>query len=152
MPLHYRRKKMDKYARMAENRKRAEEGFKGTGRYVFQNNTPGDLILPKMTHEGIRVVNKGKQFEGDSYFISMVKTNQLRLIKELDSPERTAEMEKKLIVDQPDRVTAQGTVEHVIPAEKAKTLTENTPAKAAKPQPDVLLTEDPMDGVEILLN
>jgi hypothetical protein len=57
--------------------------------------------------------------------------------------------ETKLILDQPDKVTHQGTVEHVV-VDAPKALNEAAPT-VKKPQEDVLITEDPMDGVDILL-
>ena len=55
---------------------------------------------------------------------------------------------KKLILDQPDTVTAKGTIEHVVdnavPVQKINDSTNN------KQQPDVLLNEGPIDGLEII--
>src|SRR5581483_8376245 len=156
------RKKLNKIQRQADYKLRLAYSLKGDGRYVYENNTAGDLILPKTTKDGVRMVGKGRRFEGDSYYLSLVRTNQLRLVEQLDAPsdtpveviteERIETMPAKLILDQPDRATAEGTVEQVLvePTAKPKRLTETK--KQQQPQPEVLLTEDPMDGVEILLN
>ena len=58
-------------------------------------------------------------------------------------------LEQKLILDQPDRVTQEGTVESVVPQPKQKK-TKNESRTSKTPEPEVLLTEDPMSGVEIL--
>ena len=142
----------------AENRKqKIAESLKGEGVYVFENNTKGDLQLPKPPIKGgVKVGNmvlipKGARFEGDNYFNCMLKTNELRLIETLISPEdqRRNMQEQKLLLNQPDRVTTKGTVEQVIPAPQ-QALNEGRPAQ--KSNPEVLINEDPMSGVEIVLN
>ena len=60
--------------------------------------------------------------------------------------------EQKLIVDQPETVTAEGTVEHVIPTAGLKPLAEGHPGEEQKAKTDVLLNEDPLTGVEIILD
>ncbi len=59
-------------------------------------------------------------------------------------------MTDKLIMDQPDVVTTEGTVEQVVVDEAEKKLNEGQPVQDS--QEDVLLTEDPMDGVEIIID
>jgi len=142
----------------AENRKaKIAESLKGEGVYVFANNTKGDLQLAKPPIKGgVRVGNmilvpRGAEFQGDSYFLPMLRTNELRLIETLISPEEqrsTTMQEQKLLLNQPDRVTAKGTVEQVIPPQPQQTLNEGQPTHK---QQDVLINEDPMSGVEILL-
>ncbi len=56
-------------------------------------------------------------------------------------------MEQKLILDQPNIVKQEGTIEHVLPV-KQKPLHEGIPNEE---KPDVLINEDPMSGVEIIL-
>jgi hypothetical protein len=148
-------KRLNRYQKRTEQQKRLADSLKGDGSYLFQNNTGGDLILPKKTKDGIKLLNKNAQFEGDSYFFQLVRQGQLRYIKELNAPEERTEdvTQTKLILDQPDRVTAKGTVEQVIADQKQKPLNEVAPtAKKQSPPADVLINEDPMDGVEILLN
>jgi hypothetical protein len=150
--------KFNRYER-AENRKlKIAESLKGEGVYVFENNTKGDLQLPKPPIKGgVRVgsmtlIPRGTRFEGDSYFLSMMRTNELRLIETLITPEEqrklTMHQEQKLLLNQPDRVTDKGTVEQVIPAPQ-QTLNEGQPA--LKSNPEILINEDPMAGVEIVL-
>jgi hypothetical protein len=146
-------KKLNKIQKKADRDRRVKEAMCGEGLFVYANNTKGDLYLPKPTNSGKRVVGVGEEFQGDSYYITLVKNNQLRLIRELVAvPQKGEPMtEQKLILDQPDRVTNKGTVEQVIPAHKNQ-LNEGQPAKNPEPKQEVLLTEDPLDGVEILLN
>ena len=54
---------------------------------------------------------------------------------------------QKLILDQPDRVTNEGTVETIIATDI--TLNEIDDNKKNK---EVLITEDPMDGIQVILN
>lgn len=140
----------------------------GTGLYIYENNTGGDLTLPKPTATGLRRIGPKERFQGDSYYQKWVgpPMNMLKFIEAVvvapppvpEGPgerlrllEEGAKMaeQKKLILDQPDTITHAGKIEHVVndnvPVQK---INENNPHQ--KPQ-DVLLTEDPLDGVEIIL-
>ncbi len=140
----FKRKKLTK----EEKRIQVENNLKGEGLYIYENNTDGYLTLPKAAKDGRLVVPPRGKFEGDSYFMQLVKPplNLLRLIKEVK--EENPMPEQKLILDQPDTVTAKGTIEHVVdnvvPVQKINDSTNN------KQQPDVLLNEGPIDGLEII--
>lgn len=147
---------MNRLEKKANAQLKRDDALHGEGLFVFQNNTKGTLDLPKATASGKKHLEQGEQFQGDNYFMRLVPT-MLRYIREIvpaggakaalvELKENT--MSEKLILDQPDKVTNQGTVEHVL-AEPKKQLNESQPKQ---PQLDVLLTEDPMDGVEIILN
>ena len=80
----------------------------------------------------------------------MVKNNEASLVENLVvNPEIVKEeVMDKLILDQPDRITTEGRVERVV---VSQTLPLNeTPLEST--DKDVLLTEDPMDGIQIILN
>lgn len=152
------RPRMNKYERREMQQEKKRKDLSGSGLMVYENNTGGELTLPKKTDAGISVVGPHKRFQGDSYFMKMVgfPLNMLKLI-EVISPARTETIEEeqmpeeKLILDQPDTITHHGKIEHVAhkPCE-VKPLNDN-----AEQQPDVLLNEyplDPLDGVEIILN
>ena len=141
-----KRKKLNKYERSAEYTKKLENALKGEGLYVFRNNTGGSLILPKPSKEGLKLIQAGQTFRGDSYFMHLLKTNEIRLVETIESPERKETMEK-LIVDQPDRVTNEGTVEDIVDP-KVTQLNEGEPQEDL--DKDILLVEDPMDGIEII--
>ena len=120
-----------------------KESIRGNGMYLFENNTKGDLYLPRATQSGRRLVRKGEQFVGDNYFFSMMKTNELKLMKELQSPE---DQEKaKLLTEQPPIVTRGGQVEYVQEQHPQQKFNEQ-----GNEMQDVLLTEAPIDGVKIL--
>lgn len=142
-------------------RKKAADAVKGDGVYLFVNNTRGDLSLPKPPLKGPNPVPPGRTFEGDSYFMCLLKTNDVRLIEVIkpaantvsSTPvlinERIENMPQKLILDQPETFGHQGKIEHVVPDGQNVKLNETQPAE--KPA-DKLLVEDPMAGVEIILN
>ena len=147
-------RKFNKYEKKEIRSQQIENALHGEGMYLYQNNTNADLALPRPTKSGIRSVGPKMQFQADNYYMQLVKSGLLRLVKEIQSPEQQrtiseAKMEEKLILDQPDMVTESGKVEHVInkntPIQK---LTEQQKGKA--PQPDVLLNEAPADSFVIV--
>lgn len=144
-------RKFNKYEKKEVRAEMLENALHGEGLYLFQNNTNADLALPRPTKSGLRSVGPKQQFQGDNYYMQLVRGGFLRLIKEIQSPEaqRAALEEKpmteqKLILDQPDTITEAGKVEHVV--NKPKPVQKlNEQGKAAQPQPDVLLNEGPVD-------
>lgn len=153
--------RLNKYERRTVYQEKLKQDMGGTGSYIYENNTDGDLKLPKPTGANIRTVGPRKRFEGDSYFKKWVgpPLNLLKLVEEI-TPElnhqqlqeqRMAE-EKKLLLDQPDTFTPQGKVEHVMaPQQGLQPLNDVTDPTQPQQKPEVLLTEDPLDGVEIIL-
>ena len=159
MSIRKRKKtKANKLARAADNRLKQEQARKGEGLYLYKNNTSGTLILPKPTADGKTSVGDGGEFEGDSYYMSWVRSNMLRLVRELISPEQERQQKmlnescnEKLILDQPTTVTDKGAVEHVVAGSQPEKQVENL--QEGKPEPhagEVLLNEDPLEGVTIL--
>lgn len=148
----------------AENRKELREYHqKGEGLYLYKNNTKGTLSLPKPTAGGIKEVPINGEWQGDNYYMSLVKTHDARLVKELLSPEQEKKSNmEKLILDQPDFVTNQGKVEHVVVdpflneltnsnQEKDKKKKYNKKYNESKPSDDdLLLNEMPVTGIEII--
>lgn len=162
-------KRANRLKRIGE-RMRIHEREVGTGRFVYRNQTKGDLMLPKAAEGGNKgPIPPGETWVGDSYFMYMVKTtNEASLVEDLNAITEPAlhniEAEKeltdillkeennmvKLILDQPDRITTEGRVELVTAPSKIMPLNEE-PTDPTK-QKDVLLTEDPMEGIQIILN
>jgi len=56
----------------------------GNGSYLFENNTKGDFYLPRLTKDGLKVLKAGGQFVGDDYYFGLLKTGELKLVKELN--------------------------------------------------------------------
>lgn len=131
----------------------------GTGIYIYENNTDGDLKLPKLTASGVKTVGPRKRFQGDSYFMNWVGSpmNLLRLIEEVVPKKTTLEIAEeislmshnKLILDQPDTITNKGKVEHVV-NDPTSVQPINDSCSGSKHANDILLTENPLDGVSII--
>ena len=136
-------RRFTKYERSEYRKEQLRMAMHGEGKYLFQNNTRGSLELPKPPLEGSKIIPPNGKFLGDNYFMQMVRTNDLKLLEEIEKP-----MSEKLITEQPPVVTAGGTVEFVQQPAGLKKLNE-TPTEA-KPQQDVLINEDPLGGVVIL--
>jgi len=154
-----RTRKLNQYQRMADLKARTEYYQHGEGLYVFRNKTGGTLELPKPTPSGRTHVGADQEWQGDNYYMKLVQAHEAVLVKVLLTPDQTMAMKKekekpmneeKLILDQPERVTQEGTVEQVVQDEKKKKPLNETPAEG-QPQGDVLINEDPMEGVDILM-
>jgi hypothetical protein len=138
-------RKFNKYEKKENRRINVEQALQGEGMYLYENNVPGDLTLPRKTKSGVRVVGRKQQFQGDNYYMQMVRTGELRLIKELMSPqqERDSETmnEEKLILDQPDKVTVKGKTEQVVD----KSVPTQRINESEGDAEEVLLNEGPVD-------
>lgn len=145
-------RKFNKFEKKEVRAQALQNALHGEGLYLYRNNTNADLTLPRPTKSGIRIVGRNREFQGDNYYMQLVKQGLLRLVKELQSPNQIQESnlntevimsDNKLILDQPDTITEQGKVEHVVsnPVEKMNE-TQNDSEK----KPDVLLNEGPVEG------
>ena len=159
--------RLNRYERREMHAEKLKNNMSGTGIYVYENNTDGDLRLPKATASGIKMVGPRKRFQGDSYFMSWVGSpmNLLKLVevivqkdniyaKKVEPEESLQENvmtnENQLLLDQPDTITNQGKVERVVVEPTLQPINDNTQSKN-QPTTEVLLTEDPVDGVTIIL-
>lgn len=141
--------RLSKYETRELRAAKMKMALEGHGKYVYENNTGGDLILPKPTSSGQRNISKGQQFQGDDYYMQMVKSNDLRLVRTIQSPQQEQTMnEQKLILDQPETFTDKGQVEFVTP-EDGQPLNETPKSEQTNETTDVLLNEAPIDGLEI---
>lgn len=146
-------RKFNKYEKKEVRAEMLANALHGEGLYLYQNNTGADLTLPRPTKSGLRSVKARESFQGDNYYMQLVRTGYLRLIKELQSPEQqraalneeNTAMEEKLLLDQPDMITEAGKVEHVVP-KKGPVQQKLNEDKDKKPQQDVLLNEGPVEG------
>jgi hypothetical protein len=151
--------KLNKYVVQEAQKAKSANAHKGEGLHVFRNRTKSDIILDKLAVNNVKIVKPGQEFQGDSYFMKLVNEERTCvLVRTIISPDEeriTKKMEEKLIVDQPDIVTTEGTVEHVVVGkEQVKPLNESPccPNGCSHDchKKDVLITEDPLDGVDIL--
>lgn len=155
MRINRQNKRVTRLEAVAQQKERIEYKTHGEGLYLYRNRSKeATLELPKKTATGQKVIPPNGEWQGDNYYMGLVREHLAVLVREIISPaEEKAMNEQKLILDQPDRVTAKGTVEHV--------LVEPNHAEAAVPQKktkkehakkkDTLLNEAPVDGVEIVL-
>lgn len=164
--------RLNRFERREMHAEKLKNDMSGTGVYIYENNTDGDLKLPKPTDSGVRQISPRKQpgcrFQGDSYYLKWVGSpmNLLRLVEEV-VPKMTFEEEqrhkaqqellleeenmsneKQLMLDQPDCITKDGKIERVVVEPTQVQINDNT--EIPKPV-EVLLNEDPLDGVEIIL-
>ncbi len=142
-------RKFNKYEKAEVRSQMLENALHGEGMYLFRNSSSADLTLPRPTKSGIKSVGPGKEFQGDNYYMQFVKTGMLRLVKEIQSPEQQraateVQMEEKLILDQPDMITEQGKVEHVVATKPVQKMNETKTGPEA--QPEILLNEGPVEG------
>jgi hypothetical protein len=150
--------KLNKYEKRKMYEEKLKNSLSGSGVYIYENNTDGDLSLPKLTTQGIKSIGPRKRFEGDSYYMKWVGSpmNLLKLIEEVspqnivENKENEMREEKKLILDQPETINRQGQIEHVVDDQVGdQNLNDGTEVESKKP--DILLNESPVDGVEIIL-
>lgn len=142
-------RKFTKYEKQAMNKTKLANAQLGSGIYMFQNRNTGTFTLPRPTKSGIRQVGGRAKFEGDSYYLSLVPTD-LILVEVIKTPEQEKlEMEQKLILDQPEKVTVHGKVEHVVMQPEVKKIPLDEANNA--PKPDVLLNETPGDDGFVFL-
>ena len=154
--------KLSKTDKMLLNKQQKENAFKGSGIYVFENNINADLMLPKATLGNQKIIPPKGKFRGDSFFLSMVKTNTLRLIEVIQSEEDVLKianesinkegdnMNNKLLLDQPAIITDKGTVEHVQVVSMPNNKNENLNIGEKEENKNILLVEDPIGSIELI--
>jgi len=154
-------KKFNKYEKKEVRRQMIHNAMSGGGVYLYQNSSKvAELTLPRPTHSGVRKVEPSGQFQGDDYYMQMVKTGDLRLVEVLQTAEQEKEVlaqeallsegveveepasvanpkggimsEQKLIVEQPHRVTTKGTTEQVVQGTAPKKAPTKKPLKEAE--------------------
>jgi hypothetical protein len=151
------RPKMNKYQRRAMQAEKLKLDLHGSGIYVYENNTDGDLTLPKATASGLKVISPRKRFQGDSYFMKWVGNpmNLLKLVEVIQPENSTKEeemTEKHLILDQPDTITQQGKIERVMVEPNAKPINDSATNELPKKTEEILISENPLDGIEIIVD
>jgi len=120
------------------------KSLEGTGMFIFENKYDATLDLPKPTKSGVKRVGPKQQFQGDSYYLEMVRKGTLKFVKTL-VPEESKIMrvtEEKLILDQPETFNQKGQVEHVV---DQNTTQQPLNESDDDPQPEVLINESPAD-------
>ena len=67
--------------RKAQQLAKRQKDMSGKGHYLFENNAKGDFYLPRPTKDGLRIVKFGAQFEGDDYYLGLMKSGEIKLVK-----------------------------------------------------------------------
>lgn len=118
------------------------------GRYLYENSTKGTLMLSKPAANGIKHLAPGQRFEGDKSFMTMVHSHDLKLIKILQ--ENVSFTPEKVILEQPPTFTQDGKVEMVKKTSNPKKNLSEDKLSEEEAQHDVLLNENPIDGLELI--
>ena len=156
-------RKFNKYEAKEEKSKHLAQVMGGSGLYLYRNSTDSEMTLPRPTKSGLRFVGPKGTFQGDSYYMQYVKQGLLRLVEVLQTPEQEAAVkaaetqalneanmsEDKLILDQPDMITEQGKVEHVV---NKQTPQQKLNEKCDEQPVDVLLNECPCDDGFVIVD
>lgn len=160
--------KISKNERAEVKRQNIAVSQSGSGLFLFQNkNKDATLQLPKQSFDNKKWVGPNETWQGDSFFLKMIPKEAI-LVKTIISPDEQKKQEQikkeegkmlnenKLILDQPDQITTDGRVEHLVPSdEESINENENKNKKKkvkseSKSNKDKLLTEDPIAGVIII--
>ena len=73
-------RKFNKYEKKEIRKEVLQNALAGGGMYLYENNTDADITLPRPTSSGLRSIGPRKQFQGDDYYIQLVRTGLLKLI------------------------------------------------------------------------
>lgn len=145
-------KKINKKLRTEDKKRKLEQSQFGEGLFLFKNNNNASLQLPKISSDGKRWVHANETWEGDSFFLKMIPREAV-LVKTIKSPNECREenkMNDKLLLDQPDQVTEDGTLEHIVSVEKVE-INEEKKSQPQKIKNKKLLTEDPVGDMTIII-
>jgi hypothetical protein len=153
---------MNKKEKSELKKNNLEKSQMGEGLFVFQNrSSQATLQLPKTSFDGKKWIGPNQTWKGDSFFLKMIPREAF-LVKTLISPDEQKQKEEerimaenKLLLDQPDQVTQEGKIEHVVETGDVVELNEGSTKKKKKKNenvnnPNTLLTEDPIAGVTII--
>lgn len=152
-----RKNNTNKKQRYELQRQKVSASLNGTGLFLFKNKTNASLQLPKKSSDGKVWVEPNQTWRGDSFFLKMIPQEAV-LVETIESPNQTEETsmsEEKLILDQPDQITTEGKLEHIVSNEPVVISEETTKKKRktkteSKNKENKLLTEDPIAGVTII--
>ena len=158
--------RLSKYEQNMLRDQKRKAALSGSGLFIFRNNTSGELMLPRPTKSGKTRLAPKEEFQGDDYYMFMVRNNELRLVRQLEPPTGVVQAVKvteqvmaehhtaadHIIVEQPPTVTTEGTeeVNVVDPTKQPKKLNEGQPKEHQSQQGDILLNDNPLDGIEIV--
>ena len=95
-----RHSKFNRYERKQIQQDKIAQSLAGHGLFVYKNpSRTGTLTLPKPTSSGRRTVGPGEEFQGDSYFMNLVATQDLIKVRTLVSVEQDKAEKAKAAAD-----------------------------------------------------
>lgn len=156
-------RKFNRYEKKENKATNVRAAMSGGGVYLYQNsNANAELTLPRPTKSGVRIIKPLGQFQGDDYYMQLVKTGMLRLIQVLQTVEQENQAvldqqgdqkmneSNQLLLDQPNTITNSGQVEHIVKSDGTAQKKMNEELKIETQQP-VLLNEGPVDDGFIIV-
>ena len=149
----FMRKKITREEKTENHKKMIIQKQHGEGLFLFKNKSPfASLYLPKKSFDGKKCVGPNETWKGDSYFFTMIPQDAI-LIETLINPNQTIKenkmSEERLLLDQPDQITNNGQVEHIV-SNAQVSINEDDKKEEQTEIKDKLLTEDPLAGVTII--
>jgi hypothetical protein len=145
-------KQMQDLQNRLNNLTQAQKHVDGDIIYTFENHRKHDLSLPRKSFDNKGLIPPRGKFKGDAYFLMLLKTGDVRLVSSepyISESKKETDMQK-LILEQPNKVTIQGTTESVVVEVPVQQKLNETPQKVNQLAPDVLLVENPLDGIDII--
>lgn len=122
--------------------------------YTFENHKANDLRLSKKSFDGKLMIPPRGRFQGDAYFLMFVKSGDARLVDSKPYVRENKEENpmEKLILDQPAKFTTQGQTEQVVVSSthQEKLVEINGKQQIKVEANDVLLVENPLEGIDII--
>jgi hypothetical protein len=86
-----------KQLRKAQQLAKRDHDMSGAGSFLFQNNTAGSYQLPRPTASNVRNIPHKGQFVGDDYYMQLVQSGELRLVKKLAENDGTVLTEQTFV-------------------------------------------------------
>jgi hypothetical protein len=78
-------RKFNKFEKKENNQLKVKNALSGIGVYIYKNKSKhATLTLPRPTSSGVRMVGPEKEFQGDDYYLQMVRSGDLMLVKVVD--------------------------------------------------------------------
>jgi len=79
-------RKFNRYEKKENRRVQVAEAMSGKGIYVYKNSSAvNELMLPRPTKSGVRKVGPDGTFQGDDYYLQLVRSGELRLVEVIDT-------------------------------------------------------------------
>lgn len=86
-------RKFNKFEKKENNQAKLKNALSGKGLFLYKNKSKhATLTLPRPTASGIRVVGPDKEFQGDDYYIQMVRSGDLILVRVIDDGQPKPEL------------------------------------------------------------